>query len=962
MPPPSATHPANRPGFDLESSMQSMSDTDVGAMAPSLQRAQTPTTPRRNFFPEHPSRSNPTVRGYLEGQREQATQRQSESGVEHTPVYKYTPKIGGSATEFSRLAGQETPRRRRIGFSDTPLISGEAAKSPRKGFFGKLGFSSSRAAPSTIPPSSGIERGYGGGEALPPKPKAVLGTTSSSSQSNVPARSPSKKNRIPNFESLKSSFSRKPVPSGPNIGNPFDFSTEVSVKRRDDPADAAPHTATTSASDPINDVRVSGKRTMSLNNQDQSGNNDGKKDASTCGVGRSQSLQYFDRTMPPTPPAKNTPPQDKDKEKDKDKDRALDPQERARQIMKLHMQASEQRTIDAQRKFTPKKELTPSKLVTPKKEMAQLPYSKLSSPIRPKFLDDDNPFGDIAKLMGEADGRSSPTKFGGVAHKNAPTLVKQPSIYSLAGSYYADLKAERSIDEIKKVADDFGLEGLTHLPENYYRREEPEAFYSPSIYSTTGAHESPELRQHTPVFPATFKRSTPSGTPLAIAKEEPSKVKQQPERSTIPCTPSKKRPTRDNSTYNTPERKNRSPGHSRDHSSSPNRDSFTVLCASVMGDIDLSQLSPRNYDEQRPSTKVSPLHVKLPASTYVPPSPTRTAKKRHTTANAGAGAQLSPYQTPDTDKTITPSRSRARIEDFKRTGSPVSRRGNVDVFTNAPSIPPGVQRTCSNTIPDDVLYRPIAEPQKHGHESAVGLGLGASGTMLQQEEEEELESKPTQPAGPDSLDTTLLDQKLNAIETQQEEIARLRAHVEELKQNVRLFLSGPEKSTTTAASPKGSSTEETAQHRARIQALFNRMQTQQDEMTSLREDLQQLLQQNSTTASTTTADGDTNSSDESSPDASPASLPPSTFQPTAQSYAPHGSLTQTGSYHHAAQERVDVGDAALLQQQERRVAGSPIPGAGAGAGANEGASALALDQVINFLDELRSRDGRGGGR
>ncbi|KAM0716727.1 hypothetical protein Q7P37_008172 [Cladosporium fusiforme] len=919
--PPTARHPAHRSDFDIESSAR-----DFAPMA-------SPTSPRRNFLPEQSSQEKPTLRGYNEDQREQTTQQHSTGDAEHTPVYKYTPK--NRATEFGKSTVQDTPKKKRIGFLDPTTASSDAAKSPKKGFFGKLGFQSSRTTPLNASAASAPERSYSGGEALPPKPKAILG---SSSQSHIPIRTPSKKNRMPNFESLKSSFSRKPVNSDPVIGNPFGFNTDISVKRREDPADTAPNTATTSVSEPTYEVRMSGQRTVSLNNQQQSGND--SKSEGACGVGRLQSLQYFDRTMPPTPPAKNTPPHEKE-----EKQKTSDAHERSRMIMAQHMHSSEQRMKNAQRNLTPSKGTTEQKVTTPKQEMRQLSHSKTNSPIRPKGFGTYTPIDDDAMLMGDEDGRTSPTKFGTVGHRNVPTLVKQPSLYSIKALMYPDLGEEHSYDEVKRVADEFGLEGLTKVPDDYYRVEDPRVVYSPSVYSNAGANESPEFSKNTPVFPPSFERSHPSNASLQTVKGLSSKGKLPVAYPNIPSTPSKKGPLHHKSASEQllPAH---GPAHSPDHSISSSRTSFTNLYSGLVGGLDLSNVSPRNYDDH-PSARVSPLRPgeTLGAATYMQPTPLRGRQQSTSPVSPSGGL--------DTGKTLTPSRSRTRIEDFKHTGSPVSRNArNSNFFPNAPDLPPNIQRSVSNTINDDVLYfTPVKATRQHASGS-MGIPYKTACRQTQQQEPKpEPKPKTSRPAALDELE--IIKARLRQMENQQEEIARLRSENQTLNS---LLTARPDSALsagkTEVASPPAPTNLATEQSEI-MKTMFRRIESQQEEMFQLRNDLQSILHTSSSTPLQP-------SSSAPNPESSPATSTQPTMPQQPSPVELEGSLAQMGLHHRVSQHRVDVNFTAREEAEARRhlraFDASQQKRAGQAEGSERPAAALDLDQVIRFLGDLRRQD------
>lgn len=736
--PPTAVHPALRDNFSIENSVPhsgptGVRDSDLTTMSEFIKAsAQTPPTPPM-LVPRDCVQAYPTDRGFIEDRREQLLHEHSGSDTERTPVFVYTPNI--SSSEFSKSTSHTTPKKKKVGVLDW-VASTEQTKSPRKGILEKLRFTTPRSSQATTPNTT--NRGYySTGEALPPKVKAVL--SNSPHKANL-GRSPSKK---------KGLFSRK-TSEQPSIETQRPAPTYVSSEPRSagaltvtfsDSTGKTPQTAHTAFSDPTYDRHGHSKRAVSQTHSDQGGAKHQTKDKSSdaCGVSRSQSLQYFDRTMPPTPPAKNTPPHEKE----------LKAQEKARMIMEHHQKKSEQHCLDVIRDMTPQKEVS--------QEIVQRPSSRLKSPLHHDIFDEDTPTRTVARLMG-TDGRTSPTKFGNYGRKEMPTLVKQPSVYSMHACFYPDLHDQCSYEEMKRRADGLGLEGLSELPDGFYDRE-PIITYSPSIYSdgfggrpNSVIQTSPGMFKHSPSLPAVLEnhhRMTPSKTSLQEKKSGSS-------HGTIPLVypdlasdPSR---TDLGATRRTHHRSNSDiafPVHSRTHSPkrsrSPPRKTITDDFADLHDDV---PLSPPNYS--CPSAMPSPLVV-LPTSVFTTPL-------KLTTDALPAS--------PSSTKTLTPSRSRGRIENLKSTGSPIARTP-TSPFDNLPTLSPSIKPSPS-ILPPAAAPNHQPEPQKLDRGSSPISDTTTTGTQHDQ-------PRPRSP-GRDTLDRMQI--MLRRMESQATEITSLRAELD----------------------------------------------------------------------------------------------------------------------------------------------------------------------------------------
>lgn len=672
--PPTAIHPAFRENFRLGdtspcSNLMANQAAFAKARSPIFKVGQTPPL---ILIPEEGFQGNPTDRSLIEGLHEELEPEQSGNEPIRIPVLEYTPKLRSS--EFSKSVGPTTPQKKKSGVLGW-VTNAEQPGSPRKGIFEKLGLTTTRASQASNPTSSSLTtRGDSGGEALPPKAKAVLSTTP---QKTTLGRSPSKKLGM---------FARK--------ASDAVFSSEMTKARRslgNEQQSAGPSTrkvnfsASVGSKTPAREQRPKARRIASQpqpkheQNDDKLANQD-----DVSAVLRTQSLQYFDRLNPPTPPAKNTPPHEKKLKAE---------QEEADRILEAHKARSESQAAILNKMSQRKPVVT----TTPKREMQQTAESKLTSPLHHRIFEDDTPTRETFKLIG-ADGRTSPTKYGSYAHKNLPTIVKTPSVYSMHASYFADLHEEHSFEEVKKCADDFGLDGLRENPENYYQGD-LNVVHSPSIYEddwSTKGSISNQASSDTLHYTGMFKPSPSMPDVLEHVRQlpPPALPKQARQLPTRIPTPTKKSPltrartsSRSSSKGSIPlvypglasdpsrinlleglnirrgsasDSRTHLPLHLRSNPDDPHRDSLTTLFQKSIEDP--PQLSPDSFSH--PSAKPSPL--------YSPSSPAFSREVPSTPPRKGGDESAD--ASPSPPKTLTPSRSRVRIETYKKsTGFPIAR-------------------------------------------------------------------------------------------------------------------------------------------------------------------------------------------------------------------------------------------------------------------------------------------------
>ncbi|KAK1071460.1 hypothetical protein LTR74_003338 [Friedmanniomyces endolithicus] len=430
--PPSMIHPALRERSNSDASSllgidsHTLRESSVTTMSAFINAGKKPSPPL-TFLPSNGHFAEPTVRGYIEERREQLVHEASGSDENRTPVYQtYAPTPKTSSSEFTSHTpgGSATPRKHRISLPrrDTTNFGGDGApSSPRRTFFDRLRmpkFNGSTPSPSMT--SLNSSESFVVDEAgIPVKAQAVLGA--SSSKLSI-MRSPSKQRKA--FMSRKAAQLSDIATSVTSTSRKSGAADAQSAPRTGSTTVTTPQTAQTSVSDPTHYSYVNGKRTPSQTLSDRGAHQ--YQGSSKCAIQRSQSLKYFDPGVPPTPPAKNTPPGQKAQ--------------------------SDVPTSTSSRVPFHKAESTPSKT----------PVGRVST-----------------------SDRHSPTKFGSYGHKETPRLVTQPSIYSLHASVVPGNMEATTFEEMKARIDGLGLEGFSLPNETHYNHHQnsPEMVYSPSIYS-----------------------------------------------------------------------------------------------------------------------------------------------------------------------------------------------------------------------------------------------------------------------------------------------------------------------------------------------------------------------------------------------------------------------------------------------------------------------------------------------
>ena len=619
--PPSLQHPAfrQRSNSDPPTPPQSRI-SNMTTMSPFINAGKENSSPPLKLVPENAAYAWPTRRGYIEEQREQFLHDASGSEEERTPVYTYLP----NAAEVSFTDGSATPKKRVA----QHVATQDHSRSPRKGLLEKLRFTNSR--PASSPSSNTLSSMTSTEDKVPPKAQAVLGT--SPSKANI-SRSPSKKKKL---------FSRKS-----DVADTV--TSKVSLFRQSAASPEPPQTAVSTAktpqsawSDPTH-YSYDGKRVLSNQLSEQLASQEATKKAQ---ITRSQSLKYFDERVPPTPPAKNTPPHERDARL-------------SRSVGHRHMNSDQ----------------TPSR--------------------------DPNYRYDLT-------GRISPTKLGTYGYKETPTLIEKPSIYSMHASVFPNFSDATTYEEMKARVEGLGLEGLSAIPEKF--TYSPKVNYSPSIYSSDwGArastligsppteHESKHTKSPSmPVIPEyrnsismdTKKSSSSGGTTRTMNLYYP-EMATDPSISDLDklmsIWPRDKldaivaENTGERTLNGTMPYHGRT--HSRDHSNSPRHSSIEQehrnsadVSIFALPESEEPSFSPASH---HPSAWPSPLHTNLetlPNTVYTPPPP-RTKRALKTTEEAKQPAS----RCSDQDRTF----SDRSPDDQVMTGSPTQRS---KLFLNVPKL------------------------------------------------------------------------------------------------------------------------------------------------------------------------------------------------------------------------------------------------------------------------------------
>lgn len=578
--------------------------------------------------------AEPTARGVIEEERERAVHEVSGGEEERTPVFDSPATFAASAS--AGVGGRQKKGVKIVEFPPSSL----PVKTPKRSILEKLRLNTGFRGSTNTPPTTkgGEEEVKGDGtQGMPVKAKAVLGSPSKRSRVSLGTSSSPSKTNIPRSPSKrKGLFGRK----ASGVLEPSSTRSKSALSTRSVETEQALRTASTvgktpptAFSDPTHysyGYASQGARMPSQALSEQSTTKHAppplpsQKD---CSVARSQSLKYFDHAIPPTPPTKDTPPEEKTKRD-----------------------------------------------VEPKQPSDRVPFQQnITTPSKAP------PLGIISTSE-----RLSPTKFGNYGRREMPTLVTQPSMYSLHASVVPNMTEAATFEEMKARIDGLGLEGFSLPREN---RSSPMrgTVYSPSIYAdeweARGLYATPpppavpplQMKMHGKTDSDESKSSSGHGNiPIfypGLAKDpsfsDGNARHSERARSLV----------REHLDVTVPWHGRT---HSRDHSSdSRHSKDSSIFAHHVDEDVEKKnkeavEQSPASFSN--PSATPSPLHF-LPATTYQPPTQQRTQGKH-------GNALLTP------SRVITPRDFRRHVvANYLRNSPSPSLRPSNGLLESAPSLP-----------------------------------------------------------------------------------------------------------------------------------------------------------------------------------------------------------------------------------------------------------------------------------
>lgn len=309
--------------------------------------------------PEHTPQ--PTQRAFIEDRQEQLEHERLETAESRIPVYRHTPKP--AAEEFS---APKSTTKKTVEFSEPPRTP--ATRSPKKGLLDRFSkWTGLRTTPS-ISEQDEFDAPHMG-----PKARAILGEAPTK---KALGRSPSKP---------KGLFSRRKSDANEIVS---------AATPRPEPARAATSLGHRTSDFPSHLPRP---KTQS---QLDTAHNTPRTPASSFGIksalSRTQSLKYLENSIPPTPPAKDTPPD----------------------------QQSTGNDSKPQQRFTSFHHETPSR-------------------------------GFVS-----TSGRISPTRLGSYGSRGEAQLVTQPSMYSLRASVVPGAMEASAFEDAKSRLGGLGIEGF----------------------------------------------------------------------------------------------------------------------------------------------------------------------------------------------------------------------------------------------------------------------------------------------------------------------------------------------------------------------------------------------------------------------------------------------------------------------------------------------------------------------
>jgi hypothetical protein len=631
--PPTAIHPALRPRSNSDPPTPPRL-SDCTTMSPFINVGKRgENSPPLKLIPDSASDAEPTQRGYIEELKEQILHERSKRKEERIPVFVSTPKLNAGAFERAKpFDGHRSTQKEAAPTAPADLPT----KTPKKSLFEKLRLTTNLLGISS-PAASIVETSdeVAGGEKIPVKAKAVFGPSPPKKKPRASlGSSPSKLNLARSPSKRKGFFARKHTDL-PTINSSTEALTRRSADLEHPPPSASTviQTPPTAFSDPTH-YSYQGKRlaSQSHSEQDTAGK---EKEVNKSIIARSQSLKYFDHAVPPTPPAKNTPPDEKAKS-------------------------------DAAMK---------------------------AGAIRIPFHDDQTTPSKSPTGIVSISGRVSPTKFGNYAHRDEATLVTRPSVYSMHASVIPNLTEANTFEEMKARLDGLGLEGFSLPPENN-RSPAPSVRVSPSIYSTQFSPRpnsafaklspaTPQDQLHSP-NPSTDTKSSSRNGDIPIIYPELAK---DPSINTLTPANETKGPAKTGKVQQ-PRLLDASVPfhgytHSRDHSQSPRHSVDSLIFAHHVDD-DLKDAhfeSPSAFSYA--SATPSPLQF-LPKTTYSPLPPRKSSKRPLKPVRSTEAPHNLEANGTNALGISTPSRGKSSSPDHRNS-----------IFENAPTLPAQASTTNS---------------------------------------------------------------------------------------------------------------------------------------------------------------------------------------------------------------------------------------------------------------------------
>lgn len=311
--------------------------------SPSPQHVTAPAEQEQlKLVPDDHEHTVPTVRGIIEERREQSVWEASGQAPkdDRTPVYIYSPKPSDNATfelfgTHKKSSNQKSIEGSGGPFSATAAAAAAAAqdqrpKSPsKKKFLDRLNFTGFGKSSISARDSLGGQLSQNlpmPTENIAPKAAALLGasisTSSSTSKSKLTAGlsrsdSKSKKDKLKEkeLEQQEKEETGLKLLQYANVGTtcpPSDATFAGNDQVHDSHDLSGPAGYSTPANKKPGAGSSTGRRAVSQPQERSTTgplSNEDVKDSATSALGRAQSLHYYDKLPPPTPPTKDTPPE-----------------------------------------------------------------------------------------------------------------------------------------------------------------------------------------------------------------------------------------------------------------------------------------------------------------------------------------------------------------------------------------------------------------------------------------------------------------------------------------------------------------------------------------------------------------------------------------------------------------------------------------------------------------------------